>query len=854
VLIVGLLWPLATHAETTPRDLRVVSGPTGLLELRAGEKRIADLELATPVARRGQAALKEVNVDGRRVVEVRIPIQGESAAEAWVASVLAGAAVPIWAGRVGTMDRDGELGRQITLEPNGVFLYETVARIGRCDGEVIRLFLRRYDFAARRWKESLPELPAAASPPIVARRGSAQMPTGRPRVPFPFTVSSAPPAEADRPHEVGHLVAPLALNDGDAQTVWAEGGFGDGRGEILSARSATGGHSIVGLRVLPGDTRSREQFLARARPKALLVVLGSAPDQRFEVVLDDDGPLGPDGQLRPFWIALPRPVLSDCVTVIVRDVTPGADSRERFTSAWGDIDVFTDMDGDKGVERLVSALQGPACEPRVGDVVTVGAGAFPLVAAALGNAPDGALDCVLEALLGLSAAATMTAEQQRPLSEGLLRVLRGATPSQERQIFTLLSRLHEPPTPALELLLRDPDAPVEERARAARALAALDRPAAWQILLGQVGKGPGELRSILRGATGGAPASTAAAAFAAFHETSKAETARRADLLWVLGALATRSGTPPGRVGQLLISLAGSTDEVFEVRARALDLLGSWPEEDVLGPLIQVRSSSPDTALRTVAIRAISERAEAAALPALRAAVNDSDPGVRQIAVTALGSRRDHSATPLLIAGAKQEPWPVVRRAQIAALGRLCGREASDLIVRAIERDVDEVRRAAFRGLVSCKDERAPRLLLSVLAQPREKPALRTQTALLLGEIEEPGSAAGLASALDGLLVQAQSDLALEATASATLRSLAQLGGPLALKAALRVRSDPRPILRRSASEALGKLCDPGQGAEALRAATRDPDATVAAAASAALHRCGSTGGRQSEKIGRPEP
>ena len=33
-------------------------------------------------------------------------------------------------------------------------------------------------------------------------------------------------------------MAPLALNDGDPETVWAQGGSGDGRGEVLSARSA----------------------------------------------------------------------------------------------------------------------------------------------------------------------------------------------------------------------------------------------------------------------------------------------------------------------------------------------------------------------------------------------------------------------------------------------------------------------------------------------------------------------------------------------------------------------------------------------------------------------------------------
>jgi HEAT repeat protein len=840
----------AAWAETAAAPLRMVSDPSGALELRAGDRRLAEVKLTTPAARRGEPRLSEMTVEGRRLVEVRTPIKGEDAAEVWVAAIGAAGANPVWSGRLGAVDSDGEVFRQIDAQPGGLFLYQTAARISSCDGKPVRLFQTRFDFATRRWKPAPPPLPPAAGAAIVARRGDPDVPAGRPRIGFPFTMSSAPPEGAPpAAAEVNHLVAPLSLNDGDPETVWAEGEIGDGRGEVLIARSASAGHSVVGLRLLPGDTRSPEQFAARARPQQLLVVLGPGPDQRFEVTLEERAALGVQGYRKPFWVPLPRPVASSCVTIVVRAVTPGADRRERLTSAWGDIDVFTELDGDKGVDRLVAAIEGPDCETRVPDVVAVGPAALPGLAAALGRAQGAPLDCVLDALGRLTLATPLTAEQSRPLSAALPAALRAVSSEQERALLTLMKRLREAPMEPLAALLRNGAADAPERTRAARALAALDRPDAWKVLVGQLGQGPAELRAVQRGLLAAAPPETARVVLADLRAAPRTETARRADQVWVLGSLAGRPGrSPEAEVGTLLATLAVDTKEEFEVRARALMALGSWADEAALAPLSQVRAGSPDAALRLVATRALAARADPAALAPLRAAVEDSDPGVRQVAVDGLASRRDRESTRLLIEAAKQEPWPAVRRAQVAALAQLCGPGATDLIVRAIERDVDEVRRAALRGLVSCKDPRAPRLLLGVLAQPREKPPLRTQAALLLAELKDPGTAPELATALERLLVEAQTDLALEATATGTLRALAEMGGPVALKAALRLRSDPRPVLRRSASEALGKLCDPGAGAEALRAATRDPDAAVAAAASAALRRCGSAQGTRAPK------
>ena len=98
--------------------------------------------------------------------------------------------------------------------------------------------------------------------------------------------------------------------------------------------------------------------------------------------------------------------------------------------------------------------------------------------------------------------------------------------------------------------------------------------------------------------------------------------------------------------------------------------------------------------------------------PALRAALVDGDPRVRETAALALGQRGDRDATAALVSGAKQEPWPFVRRAELEALGRLCVDGSGDLLIRAVERDVDQVRRAALIGLGRCKDPRGRAVFL----------------------------------------------------------------------------------------------------------------------------------------------
>ena len=535
--------------------------------------------------------------------------------------------------------------------------------------------------------------------------------------------------------------------------------------------------------------------------------LGPAPDQRFEVRLDATGPVGPDGHRRPLWVALPRPVPSSCVSLSVREVTPGTDGRNGDVLAWGDIEVFTDLDGPEGSDRLVQSLERPDCESRIADVVALGAEALNGLTTALAETRGAPRDCVLEALGRISLPAAPAAD----LGPGLARGLVAASPAQEKALVGLLQRLRQPPIPAVAGLLQDGAAADEDRARAARALAALasaETPpgeagrTAQAALLAAAGQGPAAVRAAVREALGGPGVGELQTLHAALVEPVAEQADRRSDLVLALAARLARLQPEDAAADLLagvrtLVGLTRSDAEPFSVRARAVQGLGRVGGTRALEALVNVRATSRDAVLRRLATAALAGHREALVATALRAAMSDDDPQVRELAAAGLGSLRDTGSTSLLITGAKQEPWPSVRRAEVAALGMLCGPGASDLLARAVERDEDNVRRAALTGLVSCKDGRAVDTLLALLKRERESATLRTLAAGLLARTGDRRAAAPMAETLARLAVESQADLALEGTAVATLRALGTLGGPAALK-----RPWPTPPIRDPACAA----------------------------------------------------
>ena len=305
----------------------------------------------------------------------------------------------------------------------------------------------------------------------------------------------------------------------------------------------------------------------------------------------------------------------------------------------------------------------------------------------------------------------------------------------------------------------------------------------------------------------------------------------------MLPALARRSAAEADAARVILRQQLASNND-FEARARAIMAVGALLDEDGAAELATVAAGSDDPVVRYLAVRELASAATSTGLLALRRALVDGDPRVRETAAEGLGARRDIASEPQLISGAKQEDWPIVRRAEIEALGQLCGAAGRDLLVRAIERDVDDVRRAALVGLARCKDPRTPRILVQVVQAHALNAALRELAAALIGDAGDAKAAGVLAGLLPKFVNEAEADLAIEGVVVASLRALGRSQSPHATAAAAALSRDSRHPYRQIAVETLGQLCDPDQGARALAEARAGSDAALAEAAATAEAHC----------------
>lgn len=826
-VLLGPFWASDTWA------LELASATSGRIEVRDGKRNLATLSPRTAPELRGKPALREVQVAGHRVVEVRIPVQGKAREEVWVAELGITDARPIWWDLAGPLDADGETRMDISVSEAEIMEYQSAMRVSRCDGGPVRLFVRTWDFAERRFRATAPALaaPDAATPVIQARRDDPAMPTGRPADVFFWTIASTGATRRD----VRALTTPVALNDGDPSTVWSGGPASLARGELLSARSAAPA-LVTGLRLVSGDASDERTFAAVGRPARMLLLLGPGADQRFEVELSEKDGGGPVAFRRPFWIPLPKPVRTSCVTLVVREVAGDPGGRPEMNFALSDIDVLTDLDGPQGLERLVNAMSaGDACEAKVPLAMSFGAAALPAIAGAVRRSSGAVRECLVEALVRLMA--TVPEAAGAPLvTEAISAALIGASRVEERLLLTAVARMPAPPVDALAALLANDRHDDADRVRAARALAELEQSAAKSHLLAAAGNGSTTVRSAVREILASAKPPLAAALCEAAAQTSADAVARKADLLYALGASAGREPAEQAVALEMLRApFAGNAS--FELRARAIAGLGRLGTAESLDELTRIRSQSGDAVLRRLATRELAAAFSGdATLPALRQALADRDPQVRETAALALGTRRDRDSGGHLLKGASQEPWPFVRRANIAALGDLCVPGAGDVMVKALSKDFDEVRRAALIALVSCRDRRARSALLAVLGRRADDPNVRALAARLLGEMKDRTTTKEMLAALRRLIVDSQTEPALEGVAVSTVHALASIGGPEAVEAAVDLVTDPRSVMRQAAVGALGRLCDPARGAAALKNAARDP--SVSDAAALAEHRC----------------
>jgi len=165
-------------------------------------------------------------------------------------------------------------------------------------------------------------------------------------------------------------------------------------------------------------------------------------------------------------------------------------------------------------------------------------------------------------------------------------------------------------------------------------------------------------------------------------------------LQWEFGALRDRYFR---RVEEVLRQALANGEEEMEVRARALEAIGSCSLPWVRQAIRQAYNGS-DRQFRVSAVHAMGRNCDPNWLPILFQELSSGDAEMRYEAALACGSLADEAAVSLLSPLLEDEDAEV-RAATIAALGEIGGREAKAVLMRYLDHPSRIVRDAVREAL-----------------------------------------------------------------------------------------------------------------------------------------------------------
>lgn len=314
-----------------------------------------------------------------------------------------------------------------------------------------------------------------------------------------------------------------------------------------------------------------------------------------------------------------------------------------------------------------------------------------------------------------------------------------------------------------------------------------------------------------------------------------------------------------------LLDRCRDTDEA--IRAAALEHV-AYLEDDRGVPMMIAALANDTPRARAAAAQALAHAAGAAALDALRRAIDDPDQWVRYFSVTSLGRLADRASLPRLERIAAEDGAPQVRIAAIGAIGGIgVARDGTAVPMLAAFSDAadDELAIAAVRALGSVQTPEAFEALRVALSAPHAgrraaaAEAIARQAGppaieLLQWTAAADGDPDVVRAAIGGLSRIGTSTAPHAREAMAAIAALAgdptrraDAVGALARVAEVAIPrvaeslSSREPSVRRAVVEALGRLTHPAASAYVL-SALADSDASVRQLAVTVLSRLGTRG------------
>jgi HEAT repeat protein len=645
--------------------------------------------------------------------------------------------------------------------------------------------------------QRLPESERAAAPRLVAVRKDDATPSSLVRAAWATSAADGAPASA--------------LTDGNAETAWAEGRGGAGRGEAVVMRAPREVPILAFQIALPATpdqsvgatptARTSVPSTPLSRPRELWL---GTDHELFHVTFPDDKERG----TAEYQVLLPSPVRTSCVALVIEsavsdhsEVKVGVAELRAEPALGGTLDEL--------VHRI--STSGPEADAAAAILRSRGRDGFVAVAAAFdGFAEEGrraALDVLDDApcdvaLPVYAAALAGTFEGQRDHA-------RSALPRCGAEGPVAIARAIGQGSSAVRVALADelstlaPGAAVDAMVPLLATAREKER-RAYRVAIERAARS-GEGRDALRRAL----AQSGQGSFVTL-ELLRAPGAA----LVVIGDVARRA-----------FARLATDDAPFRTRFLLLGPAAELSEEDGAARAFLRRALTAD---KSPYVRAEAARALRSSRPfyaELSRAADDSDVRVREAAVLSLGAGRIDEAADRLVYRLGHDSWPLVRGAAARSLRALGPSRSVDAALTAAitEEESPDVRRIAVLAVGARRVTAAAPVVRERFQDKKEIDSVRAAAALSLGMMCDAASA----DALTDQALHLVSPTADEAERRVAESALAALGflHPVDLArriARLSAKSTPSPMRRLAASALASKgRCSGVPVAPAGRGATR---------------------------------
>ncbi|HVU03899.1 MAG TPA: HEAT repeat domain-containing protein [Polyangiaceae bacterium] len=587
-----------------------------------------------------------------------------------------------------------------------------------------------------------------------------------------------------------------ALTDGKADTAWAEGRGGAGRGEsaVLQAPDDV---PLAGLELevpaAPAKAAAGAKTAAPSPPKELWV---ATDRELFRVMLPADAAKSSGSR---FAVAFPAPVQTSCVALVVEsgfDDAPG--------ETVGLAEVFAKPAAGGSIGELVQRLSapGPEGDAAASLLTALGAPAFTAVAAAF--SPDAEV----------AGRRSLSVLDEAPCSVAIPPYLAALTGPDALRAHAraALGRCGKDGPEAIARTLRERDA--KTRLVLADELVTAAPGVAVDAIVPLLGSASRKERRVYRSALARA-AMTPDGAAALERALDRADLVHVAalDVLRAPGTVLAALGEPARRAFSRL-AVDGAP---FRTRYLLLEPAAELAATD--GPsrtfLRQALRKDPSPYVRAEAARSLLDpRPFESELSAL---LDDPDPRVREAAARSLGEGRLESALGRLTYRFREDTWPMVRSASAEALAALGpNADADDALVHAIDYEESAmVRRSALLAVGARHVVRAAPLARDRVLDRIEAERVRSAAALALGKLCDRESVDVLTEQAVRLVNPNADDIERHVAESA-LAALSVIRPPdLERRIAVLSRKEAPGAIRRLAALALGakQRCPAAPGA-----------------------------------------